>query len=115
MPVDRGSGDRMTETVAVGETTVPVDRGSGDRMTESVAVAAITDATSPANSIGSSHGAAVGAGKREGREWPPDDGVSFRDSGGYTIKGEGQRSEEQRRSNKKLLHEFCSIIVNLIL
>jgi hypothetical protein len=50
--------------------TVPVDRGSGDRMAE-------PDATAPAESVGSAHGAAVHTCNREGRERPTDDRVSL--------------------------------------
>jgi hypothetical protein len=81
--------------IGITETTVLVDRGSSDRTAEAVAVAAITDAAAPAKSVGSAHGAAMNAGNREGSERPADDGVSLWDSGRDTVKGEGQRSEEQ--------------------
>jgi hypothetical protein len=49
------------------------------------------------------------AGERQRRERTADAGVSRGDGGRDTIKSEGQCSEEQRRSDEKLLHEFYSV------
>jgi hypothetical protein len=58
-----------------------------------------------ADAKGPTHRTAMNACNREGGERPPDDSMGLRDSGRDTVKGEGQRSEEQRRSDEKFLHE----------
>jgi len=63
---------------------------------------------------GAPHRAAMHACKRHRRARSADDGVGLGDSGRDAVKSEGQRSEEQRRSDENLLHESSSIIVTLI-
>jgi hypothetical protein len=63
---------------------------------------------------GAPHRAAMHARKRHRRARSADDGVGLGHGGRDTIKSEGQRSEEQRRSDERLFHESSSIIVTLI-
>src|SRR6516164_645310 len=63
---------------------------------------------------GAPHRAAMHACKRHRRPRSADDGVGLRDGGRDAVKSEGQRSEEQRRSDENLLHESSSMIVTLI-
>jgi hypothetical protein len=55
---------------------------------------------------GAPHRAAMHARKRHRRARSADDGVGLGDGGRDTIKSEGQRSEEQRRSDEGLFHDF---------
>ena len=54
---------------------------------------------------GAPHRAAMHACKRHRRARSADYGVGLGDGGRDAVKGEGQRSEEHRRSDEKLLHE----------
>jgi hypothetical protein len=64
---------------------------------------------------GAPHMAAMYARKRHRRARSADDGVGLRDGGRDAVKSEGQRSEQHRRCDEKLLHESSFIIVALIL
>src|SRR5262249_32931474 len=58
--------------------------------------------------------AAMNAGNRQGRERAADDGMRLGNRGRDAIKADWQRSAEHRRSDEKLLHDFSSIVVPLI-
>ena len=45
------------------------------------------------------------AGDRQRCERTAHDGVSHGDGGRYAVKGEGQRSQDQRRTDEKLHHD----------
>jgi hypothetical protein len=84
----------------------------GERAVVPMVETAITEIGSDPE--GAPHRAAMHACKRHRRARSAYDRVGLGDDGRDAVKGEGQRSEEQRRSDEKLLHESSSMIVTLI-
>src|SRR5262249_11247123 len=85
-----------------------MNEGTVERDVAAMVEAAITNIGSDPE--GAPHRAAMHAGKRHRRARSANDGVGLGDGGRDAVKGEGQRSEEQRRSDEKLLHESSSVI-----
>jgi hypothetical protein len=63
-----------------------------------------------ANAEGATHCTPMHARDRHRRERAADDGVGFGDGGRDAVKGEGQRSQDQRRADEKLLHDSTPLV-----